>query len=216
MDALLTLVNFLKKRLAEPLPGMDAQMKMAGMRRIIRQGKIQATSHAKKAGVLILFFPDNDDIKLVFIRRNEYKGVHSGQISFPGGRHEPEDRDLIETALRETEEEIGISRNNVNLIGLLTDLFIPPSHFLVTPVVGFITERPVFQPDPEEVKGILEVSLKDILSKDAQQVKKITIFPGVRWKVPCFYVHETVIWGATAMILNELVEVIRTGSVFHE
>lgn len=212
MDALLTLVNYLKKRLAEPLPGMDAQMKMAGMRRIIRQGKIQVPSHAKKAGVLILFFPDNDDIKLVFIRRNEYKGAHSGQISFPGGRHEPEDPDIVATALRETEEEIGINRNNVIILGLLTDLYIPPSHFLVTPVVGYINERPVFHPDPEEVKGILEVSLKDILSEEAQQVKKITIFPGIRWKVPCFYVHETVIWGATAMILNELAEVIRKGS----
>jgi len=212
MDALLTLVNHLKKRLAEPLPGIDAQMKMAGMRRIIRQGKMHFPSNVKKAGVLILFFPDNDDIKLVFIRRNEYKGAHGGQISFPGGRHEPEDPDIVATALRETEEEIGIYRSNVIFLGLLTDLYIPPSHFLVTPVVGYITERPVFHPDPEEVKGILEVSLKDILSEEAQQVKRITIFSGIRWKVPCFYVHETVIWGATAMILNELAEVIRSGS----
>ncbi|MBW6459411.1 MAG: CoA pyrophosphatase [Bacteroidales bacterium] len=211
MDALLELMDNLKKRLALPLPGLEAQLKMAGMRRIIRQGKVQVPDDFKKAAVLILFYPGDEDVKLVFIRRNEYRGAHSGQISFPGGRYEPEDRDLTETALRETEEEIGINRNKVKIIGLLTDLYIPPSHFLVTPVVGYITERPIFHPDPEEVKGILEVSLKDVLSEETQQVKKITIFHGIRWKVPCFYVNEAVIWGATAMILSELTEVIRTG-----
>jgi 8-oxo-dGTP pyrophosphatase MutT (NUDIX family) len=119
---------------------------------------------------------------------------------------------MVATALREAEEEIGVSRNTVIPIGILTDLFIPPSNFLVTPVVGYTHARPDFMPDPGEVDEILEVPLDLLLDENARQEKDITIFPAVKIKVPCFYIDGNIIWGATAMMLNELIDVINQGS----
>ena len=202
----------LREKLQHPLPGLPAQMRMATMRRAIRNGTMEIPADARKAGILILFYLKDNEIHIPFIRRNEYPGVHSGQISFPGGGSEDNDRDLIATALRETEEEIGINRRIVTPIGRLSDLFIPPSNFVVTPVVAYMTDRPEFYPDPEEVDKILEVPLMELLAPDAIQQKEITIFPDVRITVPCFYIDGQVIWGATAMMLCELVDVISPGS----
>ena len=198
--------------MTNPLPGTPSQLKMASMRRLMKFGKIFVPADVRKGGVLALFYPSNGSIWLVFIRRAEYPGVHSGQISFPGGGWEEGDRDLVATALREAEEEIGVSRNTVIPIGNLTDLFIPPSNFLVTPVVGYTHTRPDFMPDPDEVDEILEVPLDLLLDDKARQEKDITIFPAVKIKVPCFYIDGNIIWGATAMMLNELIDVINRGS----
>lgn len=179
-------------------------MRMAGVRRNILEGKIVIPPDVKKAGVLVLFYPDKGNTMLVFIRRAEYPGVHSGQISFPGGGREPQDASMTETALREAEEEIGINRRDVEVIGQLSDLFIPPSNFLVTPVVGYLDYRPAFHPDPGEVSGIIEISVADLLSERTVMEKEITVFPAMKLRVPCFYVNEQVIWGATAMMLSEL------------
>jgi 8-oxo-dGTP pyrophosphatase MutT (NUDIX family) len=205
-------IEDLRGRLQGPLPGLNSQMRMATMRRRIRDGQVEVPPDARKAGVLVLFYRKGGEIYIPFIKRNEYPGVHSGQISFPGGGMEPADGDIIQTALRETEEEIGISRNLVMPIGKLSDLFIPPSNFLVTPVVGYMAATPSFRPDPSEVDRILEVPLMDLLDPGILQEKEITLFPEVRIKVPCFYVDGQVIWGATAMMLCELVDVISPGS----
>ena len=166
----------------------------------------------RKAGVLILFYLKESKIFIPFIKRNEYPGVHSGQVSFPGGGWETGDADIVSTALRETEEEIGVSRSLIKPVGCLSELFIPPSNFLVTPVIGYMTVTPAFHPDPEEVDRVLEVPLDDLLSPDAIQQKDITIFPDVHLKVPCFYCESHVIWGATAMMLCELVDLINPKS----
>ena len=198
--------------MARPLPGITSQLKMASMRRIIKDGKIVIPDDVRKGGVLILFYPADSKIYMVFIKRTEYPGVHSGQISFPGGGWELSDKDIVETALREAEEEIGINRNSVVPIAKLTDLFIPPSNFLVTPIVGYTNERPDFIPDPEEVDRILEVPLDKLLDETNILEKEITIFPELSLNVPCFYVDGNVIWGATAMMLHELIDVIRAES----
>jgi 8-oxo-dGTP pyrophosphatase MutT (NUDIX family) len=205
-------IESIEKKLAKPLPGVSSQLKMASMRRLIKDGKVIVPDDVRKGGVLALFYPTDGKIFMVFIKRTEYPGVHSGQISFPGGGWEQGDKNMVDTALREAEEEIGVIRSTVVPIGKLTDLFIPPSNFLVTPVVGFTRERPDFMPDPDEVDRILEFPLEDLLNELNIQDKDITIFPAIRLKVPCFYVDGNVIWGATAMILNELIEVIRTES----
>jgi 8-oxo-dGTP pyrophosphatase MutT (NUDIX family) len=201
--------NSIERKLAQPLPGLPSQLKMAGMRRLIEDGGVTVPDDAKKSAVLALFYPADDKISMVFIKRAEYQGVHSGQISFPGGGWEKGDKDLVDTALREAEEEIGVYREAVTAIGKLTDLFIPPSNFLVTPIVGYIAERPEFIPDSDEVESILEISLDDLLDDSNILEKEITIFPDVPLKVPSFYIDGHVIWGATAMILSELIEVIR-------
>jgi 8-oxo-dGTP pyrophosphatase MutT (NUDIX family) len=205
-------INSIKEKLEKPLPGLSSQLKMAGLKRFIKDGILVVPEDVRKAAVLTLFYPVNAKIYLVFIRRTEYPGVHSGQISFPGGGHEQVDRDMTDTALREAEEEIGVNRNSVTAIGKLTDLFIPPSNFLVTPVVGYMTERPDFMPDPGEVDSILEFQLDELLNESNILEKEITIFPDVTLKVPCFYIDGNIIWGATAMILSELIDVIRQES----
>ena len=205
-------IDIIRKRMAGPLPGISSQLKMASMRRLIKDGEVVVPPDVRKGGVLALFYPSNGNICLVFIKRTEYPGVHSGQVSFPGGGWEEGDKDMISTALREAEEEIGVDRSSVIPVGNLTDLFIPPSNFLVTPVVGYTPERPDFRPDPGEVDRILEISLDSLLDDKTRQEQDIIIFPAVRLKVPCFYAGGEVIWGATAMMLSELIDVIRRGS----
>jgi 8-oxo-dGTP pyrophosphatase MutT (NUDIX family) len=205
-------IESIKINLATPLPGISSQLKMAGLRRFMKDGTIVVPDDARKGAVLILLYPYHEKIYLVFIKRTEYPGVHSGQISFPGGGMEPVDQDLADTALREAEEEIGVNRNSVIAIGKLTDLFIPPSNFLVTPLVGYTIERPDFRPDPDEVDHILEFPLEELLNESNVLEKEITIFPDVNIKVPCYYLDGNVIWGATAMIFSELIDVIRKGS----
>jgi len=173
-----------------------------------KDGMIVIPENARKAGVLVLFYPVSREVNLVFMKRNEYPGVHSGQISFPGGARETGDRDIVETALREAEEEIGIDRESVNIVGSMTDLFIPPSNFLVTPVAGYSHTRPDFRADPKEVSQLLEFSIDHFLDKNARQEKDITIFPEVKIKVPCYFAKGHVIWGATAMILSEVIDLI--------
>jgi len=194
----------IKKRLLYPLPGLKSQLKMATIGRMVKDGFAVVPENARKAGVLVLFYPSNGSVNLVFIKRNEYPGVHSGQISFPGGGWEEGDQDMIATALREAEEEIGVARDSVIPIGNLSDLYIPPSNFLVTPVIGYTDRRPDFRPDPDEVDQVLEIALEKILDKATRQEKEITIFPAIKSKVPCYYAEGSVIWGATAMILSEL------------
>jgi 8-oxo-dGTP pyrophosphatase MutT (NUDIX family) len=205
-------IKGIKEKLDKPLPGVSSQLKMAGLRRLTRDGEIVVPHDVRKAAVLALFYPAEQQINMVFIKRTEYTGVHSGQISFPGGGWEQDDRDLVDTALREAEEEIGVDRNSVIAIGMLTDLFIPPSNFLVTPVVGYTSGRPDFIPDRHEVDRILEIPLEELMDELNVLEKDITIFPAVTLKVPCFYIDGNVIWGATAMILSELIDVIRSES----
>jgi 8-oxo-dGTP pyrophosphatase MutT (NUDIX family) len=205
-------IENLREKLAKPLPGTTSQLKMATMRRLLKDGRMVVPDNARKGGVLALFYPCNGNICLVFIKRTEYPGVHSGQVSFPGGGLEDIDKNMVETALREAEEEIGVDRKLVIPVGMLSELFIPPSNFLVTPVVGYTHEKPDFKPDPDEVDRILEVSLDDLLKDGTKQEQEITIFPAVKLKVPCFYAEGEVIWGATAMILSELIDVINQES----
>lgn len=178
------------------------------MRRAIRDGRMEIPGDVRKAGVLILFYVKEDEIYIAFIKRNEYPGVHSGQVSFPGGGREDADADIISTALRETEEEIGINRNLIIQIGAISELFIPPSNFVVTPVIGYLETLPHFTPDPDEVDRVLEIRLKDLLEPGTVQEKEITIFPDIKLRVPCFFVEGEVIWGATAMMLCELLDLV--------
>lgn len=205
-------VECTRKKLAGPLPGTLSQLKMASMRRLMKDGTIIIPGDVRKGGVLALFYPSGGHIYLALIKRTEYPGVHSGQISFPGGGFEEGDEDIIATALREAEEEIGVDRKAVIPIGTLTELFIPPSNFLVTPVVGYTSERPDFIPDPDEVDLILEISLDDLLKDETKQEQDITLFPAINLRVPCFYVEGHVIWGATAMMLSELIDIINQES----
>jgi 8-oxo-dGTP pyrophosphatase MutT (NUDIX family) len=202
-------VNLFKKRIKSPLPGEKAQLKMASTIRNKELNFKYDTSKAIHSSVLILFFPVGMRIKTVFILRQTYDGVHSGQVSFPGGRLEKNDQSLIHTALREAGEEVNIKTSQVKIIGTLSELYIPPSNFLVLPVVGYTLKRPSFKPDKTEVAEVIEADISFLFDQNLKKEKVLDV-RGYKIKAPYFDVNGHTIWGATAMILSELREVIES------
>ena len=167
---------------------------------------------ARIAAVLILLYPYNDSIYTVFMQRHNYEGVHGGQISFPGGKKEPADKDIIETALREANEETGVDPDSISVIGNLTPLFIPVSNMLVAPVVGLTGQKPVYIEQPEEVVFLFDADINKLL--DPAIVKSMSmLIRGESIDVKYFDYDGHVIWGATAMILHELLTIIREGNI---
>jgi len=204
MKELLQFTEWLSVRLKNPLPGLDAHLEMAPRFRILQIKDYMNIENAKKSGVLILLFPDEGRIKTVVIIRPKYAGVHSGQVAFPGGKFEEEDVTMIDTAVREAHEEIGILPEELKIIGELSQLYIPPSNFLVLPVIAYTEIKPVYHPDKKEVAGIEELFLDDLFHPAALSEKEIVINEFMKTRVPCFSVNGVEIWGATAMIINEL------------
>lgn len=204
-----SLIIRLEKRLSEPLPGEDIQFQMAPLgRKRIPEIRNEAYN-PKKSAVLILLFPVGRELRMVLIERPEYEGVHSGQIAFPGGRFEESDRDLVHTALRETEEEIGLLQEKVRVIGPLTDIFITPSNYLVSPFIGFVPEKPEFKPDSREVKSILTVDLLSLQNEEKRSVKSILHSSGHKLKTPYYDIEGFTVWGATAMMIAELNAIVK-------
>jgi len=197
----------LSTMLEGPLPGVSAQDKMAPEGRG-RSGDGENTSdECKSAAVVIVLFPEGNLIHTVFMKRNEYDGPHSGQISFPGGMYEETDHDLMRTALRETEEETGIIANKLELLGKLTPLYIPVSNFCVAPFVAWLTERPIFHPDSSEVQYLLTPTLEELMDP-ANYYKENIHRHGYDMITPFIRIDKDIIWGASAMILSEFMELI--------
>lgn len=158
-----------------------------------------------KAGVLALFFPDSSGkTNLLLTLRRTYEGVHSGQIALPGGRQEVQDKSLLETALRETWEEVGAEPQKVKIWRELTEIYIPPSNFLVQPFLGTIDETPRFIPQESEVEAIIEVSLDHFLDEGFLIETTMTTSYATNIRVPAFQFNGHIVWGATGMILNEV------------
>lgn len=195
--------------LMNELPGREAQLRMA---HVTRSRYVEAPSDARVAAVMVTLFPKEENWNLLLIKRKTVHGDrHSGQIGFPGGKFEPEDGTLIQTALRETEEEVGIGRGNINVLGPLTDLYIPVSNFVVHPYVGVLDQQPTYRLQPTEVSRVYETPLRRFLHPDARKKTDLQIAEGLNLKnVPYFDVEGEVLWGATAMILSELLEVIKS------
>ena len=195
-----------------PLPGVEAQLKLAPILRIRELEKIDFSSkNSNKAGVMAVFYPDNNSIThLALILRKTYRGVHSNQVGFPGGRIEDIDKNLKHTALRETEEEIGIPGKEIKVLKRLTRLYIPPSDFWVYPYVGLFDNTPIFIPQESEVEQILEVALQDLLSEESLITKKLSTSYAEEIEVPAFFLNGHVVWGATAMMLSELKDMLKT------
>jgi len=200
-------LNNLPKIQNAPLLASESHLKMAPMERItmLKQWDY-STLTPKKAGVLALFYPKKTETYLVLIIRTP-RGIHSSQVAFPGGKFEEEDRDLAHTAVRETEEEIGISQKEINLITHLSEIYVPPSNFLVYPHIGHLDFEPKFTLQQDEVSDIIEVSLNDFLNAKivTHNIKaSYSNFVGV----PAYMVNGKIVWGATAMILSELKDVL--------
>ncbi|MDP4710967.1 MAG: CoA pyrophosphatase [Saprospiraceae bacterium] len=199
----------LQQKLAQPLPGMPAQFKMAHVGRSLIP---KVPEHAKLASVLVLFYPKADHWHLVFIERNtsNTNDRHRGQIGFPGGKYEETDPDLMHTALREAHEEVGVSIEQVHILGSLTSLYIPVSNFLVHPFVGITDTCPCFAAQESEVKNIIEIPYHWFFIPELTVVDKLQLSDQLTLhQVPQFTIDGKIIWGATAMILSELKEIIR-------
>lgn len=163
----------------------------------------------KKAAVMMLFYPKKSQTHLALILRNSYNGVHSSQIAFPGGKVEPEDLNLSETAIRETHEEIGVHPTEIIVIRPFTEVYIPPSNFMVFPFFGYSQNELVFKLQEDEVAGIVELPLKDFLDDKNIVTNSIKTSYAESIEVPGFLIDKHFIWGATAMMLSELKETLK-------
>ncbi|SHI56068.1 8-oxo-dGTP pyrophosphatase MutT, NUDIX family [Mesonia phycicola] len=165
----------------------------------------KSPKNPKRAGVMALFYPNkNHETCLVLILRKTYKGVHSAQIGFPGGRAEPEDKNMEETALRETFEEVGVKPTEIQVVKKLTKIYIPPSNFWVHPFLGIANQTPKFVKQESEVEEILEVTLQDFLNDKNLIEQTLSTSYAKNVSVPAFYLNNQVVWGATGMMLNEV------------
>ena len=202
-------IESLKRELSLPLPGRSIQYRMAPTGRDSRLSGFPADEKPRQSSVMILLFHNNGEWKFPLILRPEYSGVHSGQMALPGGRGESFDRDRIETAVRETREEIGIDPANIEIIGRLTELEIKASNNNVLPVIGYYSGTPVFSPDPGEVQSIHVVSLEEILNERSVKQTMLTINERYNIETPYYDVEGNIVWGATAMILSEFLYIVK-------
>lgn len=166
--------------------------------------------NAKKAGVMALFYPNNHGhTNLLLILRKTYKGVHSNQVAFPGGKAELEDEDLKQTALRETHEEVGVNPDAIQVIKALSTIYIPPSNFEVQPFVGLYQKPKPFIIQEEEVENLVEVTLADFLDDTLVFEQSLNTSYAKNISVPAFKLNGYTVWGATAMMLSEIKELLK-------
>jgi len=201
--------DFVKKleiNLGKPLPGLEVQYQMAPVTKMEQLVYNHNDTPPRQSAVLALLYPEGDEAMLVVMKRATDDSVHSGQLSFPGGQAEPFDKSTIATALRETNEELGIESDLVHVLGTLTPVYISPSNFNVVPVVGYMDTIPKFHPN-EEVEKVLTVAISELFKPDAKQIRQITTRYVTALDVPCYMIEGEILWGATAMLIRELLEV---------
>ncbi|HLW63132.1 MAG TPA: CoA pyrophosphatase [Flavobacterium sp.] len=199
------LLNRLNALIAQPLFALDAHLKMAPLERVqYLQNYDYSVHNPKSSAVLSLFYPKNDQAYLLLIVRSSYPGVHSSQIAFPGGKRESGDIDLKHTALRETNEEVGVKMSEINIVKQWSNIYIPPSNFIVSPFMGITEHTPNFILQAEEVSAVIELPVCNLLDDRLIQNIKMSTSYAKNIVVPAFVVEEHIIWGATAMILNEI------------
>ncbi len=202
-------IDTLVAALSNNLPGEAAQFKMASSFRVTKEYIEEQRPKARLGSVMVLLFPVGDEIHTVLTLRTSYKGVHSGQVSFPGGKKDEADIDLNFTAIRETWEEIGVPDYDIQLVGNLTEIYIPASNFIVRPMVGIVQQQPEFHPNHREVEKIIVTPISVLLDDTIRKQTKIKVTEEFIIDAPYFDIDNHVVWGATAMILSELCEVIR-------
>jgi len=203
------LILKIQRAVSQPLPGWDAHKKMINYIRPKATDVEKVDPEARHGAVLALLYPKNNEPHVALMLRNTYKGTHSGQVSFPGGKRELRDKDLIETALREAHEEMNIQPEQVTVMGALSKVYIPPSRFLVSPFIGYSQSRPDFIPDPLEVAEIIEAPLRLILKESSIKEKPIYVqVTNSELDVKYFDILGHTVWGATAMMLKELAEML--------
>ncbi len=197
-------IEQLQERLRGSLPGLEAQMRMAPP---IRTRDMKIPDNVRLGGVLIVLRPWEKQWHTILIRRTEDGHTHSGQISFPGGKKDPQDPDLQYTALRECHEEIGVPAEELEVLGSLSPLFIPPSNFLVTPTLALLKKDIRFIPSEKEVAEIIQVPLSLLFDEQVRSTEWVqrSDEKSALMETPVYRLHDDcIIWGATAMMIAEL------------
>ena len=194
------------------LSGEDSHAKMSPPYRLELADKMKTKSKsARRAGVMALFYPkSNNETHLVLILRKTYKGVHSAQVGFPGGKYEDADlNDLMQTAIRETEEEVGVLRADFQVLKTMSPIYIPPSNFMVHPFIGVSSAYLSFVKQDEEVEAIIEVKLNNFLDDKNSITTTVPTSFDVEVEVPAFKLNGHIVWGATAMMLAEIKDLLK-------
>lgn len=203
-------INHIEELKKIELGGLEAQFKLAPKLRLKYDKQKILAKNPKKAAVLALFYPNKrNETSILLTQRASYKGTHSAQISFPGGKVEKTDKNLQETALREAFEEVGIQKEDVTVIREMTDVYIPPSNFLATPFIAYANAEPKYLIN-HEVDSIIEITVNDLLSESS--ITSITMNTSYmdNIDVPAFSINSKIIWGATGMMLSEIKDLLKT------
>lgn len=204
------IIERLRNVLEQPLPGHDAFLELSGYKRLDVEHAQQQDPPPRESAVLVLLYPRSDELHCLLMLRPQYDGVHSGQVAFPGGKRESGDPTLQHTALREFMEETGADTSKVQVLGALSPVYIPPSRMLVTPFVGFSEEIGPWDPDPAEVARLIEVPLSVLLREDILKRRDQYIaIMGRTVEIPYFEMDGETVWGATALMIAELRELLR-------
>jgi 8-oxo-dGTP pyrophosphatase MutT (NUDIX family) len=201
-------IDQLHQKMLQKLPGLPAQLKMAPPS---RQQMMVANANAKLGGVMIVLYIKNNEWHLLLMRRTQDGGTHSGQISLPGGKYDAQDGSITYTAIRELHEEIGIAKEQITILGSLTPLYIPPSNFLITPIVCVWHTQSAMMPSDAEVQEILEIPLHTLYNTNTIQHEEVyrSDDKNIAMIAPLYKINEeNKIWGATAMVLSELKELL--------
>ncbi len=202
-------IAYVRQAFTRPLPGLSAQLRMVPSYPDASLRYPPAPPGAKDAGVLILLYPMEGKICFPLTRRTDTVESHKGQVSLPGGARETGES-LEATAVRETCEELRACADNWSILGALTPLYIPASSFVISPFVAYSPIRPRFQPDPIEVAELIETPLAVLL--DPVTIKRETwTLRGIPVEVPFFHIDGNKVWGATAMVLSELITLLCEG-----
>lgn len=198
------LIDWLKDRLQQPLPGFMGQERMAAR---VKPMPSQIPGNARPSAVLSLLFPVEDKLNLLLIKRVADGKAHSGQIGFPGGKQDSIDADLKATALREAHEEVGILSSDVDILGSLTPLYIPVSNFQVYPFVAYTSKKPEYNLSKSEVEMVMEIPMEELFHAERKTVVNVTspVMPEILRSVRAYKLaNGSIVWGATAMIISEL------------
>ena len=206
LDSFDQLITWLEDRLGRPLPGEAAQRELAPTTRENSEFDVEEPD-CREAAVLVLLFPRDGRPHLALTLRGEAVEDHAGQISFPGGRREGEES-YVETALREAREEVGLDADTVRVIGQLSALYIPPTAYCVYPVIAVVGTRPEWQADHREVAEVIEVPIDEFLRAE-QPARETWEIRGEFVEVPYFRFENHQVWGATSMMLSELLALLR-------
>ncbi len=202
-------INQIEELQNKPLGGLPSQFKLAPKLRMQFSEELIRSKNPKQAAVLALFYPDeNNQTCFLLTERASYNGTHSAQVSFPGGKTDKTDQNIEATALRETFEEVGILSEDIKIIRQISDSYIPPSNFLVAPFIGVTNKKPNFKPN-EEVANIIEVLISDLLNEDNLTSVEMETSYMKNIDVPCFKLNNYIVWGATAMMLSEIKDLLK-------